>query len=457
VKVVVEIVSGARAGRRLEFDDPTVLRFGRHPSNEVAFDPEADRDASSRHAELRREGDGLFVYDLKSANGTRIGGLAAADRTFIPPGTELEFGDGGPRCRIVYDAPGGATVPPTMFKKGPPPALPIGTKVGARTVALMIDQAMARVKGTSRRLQWIAVGLGVALFLTLAGVVVAYRFRPPADVALRREMVKVMEQQRSAAASERAELQKRLDELGAKLAHAKGGGGADVARGNHDAIFLVTVRTDLQEEGFCSAFAVQANRLVTNAHCVVAAEDYRKRSGQIWVIQNGHPEVRFRVERMKRVSGFAPGGAAISPDVGWLRVAGDKPLPKLVTLAPATEYQAIATGDPMFTYGFPGRLADVTAPEATFVEGVVGRITSLDGHTGDMREARLIQHSAFTSGGTSGSPIFNAVGHVVAVNTGGYAEQSEGAGKAVVSRSLPGYNFGMRIDLVEELLREADE
>ena len=460
MKVVVEIVSGARTGRRFEFDDPPVLRFGRHPSNDVAFDPEQDRDASSRHAELRREGHSLFVYDLGSANGTRIAGRPTAPRTLVSPGTELEFGDGGPRCRIAYDGPQAATVPPTMFKKGSAPtALPHGTKVGARTVALMIDQAMARVKGTSRRLQTIAIGRGVALFLTLAGVVVAYSLRPPADVALKREMVKVMEQQRAAGDKERVELQKKLDEMNTRLARSGGAGGSGIARANHDAIFLVTVKTAVQEEGFCTAFAIKPDRLVSNAHCVVAAEDYKKRGGSIWVVQNGHPNVRFAVERMKRVAGFFAAGGGITPDVGWLKIDGK--LPASVTLAAPAEYQALGTGDQMYTYGFPGRLADVSAPEATFVEGVIGRITTLDGRVGDVKQTRLIQHSAFTSGGTSGSPIFNGAGHVVAVNTGGYAEATgDGSGRSatqVVSRSLPGYNFGMRVDLVEELLSEGDE
>src|SRR5207248_2601994 len=130
----------------------------------------------------------------------------------------------------------------------------------------------------------------------------------------------------------------------------------------------------------------------------------------------------------------------------WLKVAGG--LARVVTLAPAVEYQRLSTGDPMFTYGFPGRLADAAAPEATFVEGVVGRITTLDGRGGEAKDAQLIQHSAFTSGGTSGSPIFDAEGKVVAVNTGGYAEAVEGK-SPVASRTLPGYNFGMRVDLVE--------
>jgi S1-C subfamily serine protease len=292
----------------------------------------------------------------------------------------------------------------------------------------------------------LVVALAALLVVTIGGVVVAYRVRPPGDVALRREMVKIMEQQRAASDAERAQLQKKLDELGGKL-HAGKGGGAEIAKANRAAIWLVAVHAPSgQEEGFCSAFAVADERLVTNAHCVAAAEDLRKRGGQIVVVQNGDARARLTVERMRRVRGFVPGGAVISPDVGVLAVDGK--LPAKVTLASADEFGALATGDPMFTYGFPGRLADVAAPEATFVEGVVGRITTLDGRAGDVKELRLIQHSAFTSGGTSGSPIFNAAGHVVAVNTGGYVDKA---------RALAGYNFGMRIDLAQELLSEADE
>jgi V8-like Glu-specific endopeptidase len=462
VKVVVEIVSGARAGQSLEFANAQTIRLGRHPSNDVAFDPERDRDASSRHAELRNEANMIWVYDLNSANGTKVNGRAVSGKALVPPGAEVELGDGGPRCKVVYQAPGAeGTVPPTMFKKGaaaPVAPLPVGTKVGARTVAMMIQDALNRSGGSNKRLQVVAVGLGVALFLTLAGVVVAYKLRPPADVAIKREMVRVMEQQSRASADERAALQKKLDEMSARLAHTGGASGSSIAKANHDSIFLVTVKTGAAEEGFCTAFAVKADRLVTNAHCVAAAEDYKKRGGAIWVVQNGHPENRLPVERMRRITGFSLNSGGITPDVGWLKVGGDKPLKSLVSLAPAGEYQQLGTGDLMFTYGFPGRLSDAAAPEATFVEGVVGRITTIDGRVGDVKDTKLIQHSAFTSGGTSGSPIFDGVGHVVAVNTGAYAEATAGAGsQAVVSRSLPGYNFGMRVDLVEQLLSEEDE
>ncbi|MCU1280347.1 MAG: Methylcrotonyl-CoA carboxylase biotin-containing subunit protein [bacterium] len=451
MKLQIDIVGGARVGERLTLDaGGKPIRIGRHPDNDVAFDAERDRDASGRHAELRIDGGQLWLYDLGSANGTRLQGLRVAGKAPVPPGAEIEFGAGGPRVRVGYEG-AGPLIPATIANPNAklPPGTVAGGKVGQRTVALMIEQALSRARREPERLRVLVVALAALLVVTVGGVVVAYRLRPPADVTLRREMVKIMEQQRAASDADRATLQKKLDELSGKLQHAGGrsGGGADIAKGNRAAIWLVAVHAPSgQEEGFCSAFAVADDRLVTNAHCVAAAEDLRRRGGQIVVVQNGDARLRLPVERMRRVRGFVPGGAIISPDVGWLKVDGK--LPSKVTLAAAQEFQALGTGDPMFTYGFPGRLADVSAPEATFVEGVVGRITTIDGRAGDVKELRLIQHSAFTSGGTSGSPIFNAAGHVVAVNTGGYVDKS---------RALAGYNFGMRIDLAQELLSEADE
>jgi S1-C subfamily serine protease len=438
VKVVVDIVAGARAGQRLTLDSARPIRFGRAPDNEVAFDAERDRDASGRHAELRRDGDLLWLYDLGSANGTRLQGQSIAKAAVrVPSGAEIEFGAGGPRVRVQYDS-AGALIPPTL-------ARPQSGRLGQRTVALMIEDALARARHP-RQPRLLLLAMSLLVLMSIGGVVTAYRRRPPSEAALRREMVRVMELERAASDAERSGLARRLDALTAQLGRV-GSGGATIARASHDDVFLVAVRSPTgQEDGFCTAFAVSEARLVTNAHCVAAAEELRRRGGRIVVVQNGHGQATWPVERMRRVAGFVPGGSAITPDVGWLQIDGT--LPSHVTLATAAEYQALATGDPIFTYGFPGRLADPSAPEATFVQGVVGRVTGLDGQAGAVAAERLIQHSAFTSGGTSGSPIFNAAGHVVAVNTGGYVDKS---------RALAGYNFGMRIDLAAELLSEADE
>ena len=89
---------GAHAGRVLDLDKE-LIRFGRLPDNEVAFDPHADLDASGRHAELRSEQGAWVLVDVGSRNGTLVRGQRIT-RHVVNDGDEIEFGLGGPRVRI---------------------------------------------------------------------------------------------------------------------------------------------------------------------------------------------------------------------------------------------------------------------------------------------------------------------------------------------------------------------
>src|SRR5439155_1980547 len=128
--------------------------------------------------------------------------------------------------------------------------------------------------------------------------------------------------------------------VGLRMRARKAPSGAEIARLNRDAVFLVSVKSGSGDEaGFCTSFAIAAHRLVTNAHCVALGEDYRRRGGALFVIQNGHPGVRLGVKEMKRIEGFRPNADEITPDVGCITV--DETLPKTTTLAARGEYQAL--------------------------------------------------------------------------------------------------------------------
>jgi pSer/pThr/pTyr-binding forkhead associated (FHA) protein len=114
---------GAHAGRTREFNQD-VIRFGRQPANDFAFDPHADLDASGNHAELRREAGQWILVDLGSRNGTLVGGRAI-QRHVVKDGDEVEFGTGGPRVRVELDEPprrGAPTAPPTPLDLGAGPS-----------------------------------------------------------------------------------------------------------------------------------------------------------------------------------------------------------------------------------------------------------------------------------------------------------------------------------------------
>ena len=101
VKIVVDHIAGSRRGQRQELDAAERVRFGRHPDNEVSFDAHRDLDASSRHAELRREDDGFVLVDVGSSNGLLVDGERISECE-VPLGEQLEveFGSGGPRIRL---------------------------------------------------------------------------------------------------------------------------------------------------------------------------------------------------------------------------------------------------------------------------------------------------------------------------------------------------------------------
>jgi hypothetical protein len=175
---------GAHAGRVLDFH-AGVVRLGRRPDNDIAFDPHADLDASGRHAEIRLEGDAWVLVDVGSRNGTFVG-PTRVERHILRDGDEIELGLGGPRLRVELTSnrapgpsragPGASTSPATPLSDPsvpgagggptpnghpapggtPPPSTPSGTAVlpragdasppgkiyGAQTVGMMIHAAV---------------------------------------------------------------------------------------------------------------------------------------------------------------------------------------------------------------------------------------------------------------------------------------------------------------------------
>lgn len=66
-----------RAGHRFELGKSLII--GREADCDVIIDS-ADKEASRRHAEVRRLGDGFVVTDLGSRNGTRVNGQPVEER-----------------------------------------------------------------------------------------------------------------------------------------------------------------------------------------------------------------------------------------------------------------------------------------------------------------------------------------------------------------------------------------
>jgi V8-like Glu-specific endopeptidase len=238
--------------------------------------------------------------------------------------------------------------------------------------------------------------------------------------------------------------------------------GARIAQQNARSIYLVAARQrDGRTRGFCTAFAVTPRLLATNAHCVRAALTEAQSGGQTVVLRNKesgaalaatavYADARFQAAR------FSRGG--IGYDVGLLRTTED--LPTWVTLADDAELHAMHEGDGIFVYGFPGLTVNEASPVATITLGLLNRVTDFADNVGTPQTAQKLQHSAQTSGGSSGSPIFLPSGRVIGLNAGSLADDerqivvdpSNGQRREVAVNRSSNFKYGMRADLIRQAL-----
>ena len=89
-------------------------------------------------------------------------------------------------------------------------------------------------------------------------------------------------------------------------------------------------------------------------------------------------------------------------------------------------------------------------PVASFADGKIRRLTNAQGTDAGKENNRMIDHSIPAAGGSSGSPIFNQDGKVVAVLWGtAVAAMLDGNGARITSGALN--NFAVRIDQAEDI------
>ncbi len=142
MRIVFRHLEGSKKGKEEAFEKSRI-RAGRDPSNDLAFDPFRDRDASGFHAEIYFEDSGWWVKDLGSTNGTFVND-ERADVRKIGRDDVVSFGKHGPRVAVNWTDGADAA---QAAAPGVLPAREGVENVGTNTMRLMVRQAMEKARG----------------------------------------------------------------------------------------------------------------------------------------------------------------------------------------------------------------------------------------------------------------------------------------------------------------------
>jgi S1-C subfamily serine protease len=461
VKAQFKFLSGARAGE-VEAFRKGYIGLGRHPLSDVRFDAERDLDVSSRHAAIVRKTEGFVLQDLNSRNGTFVNGKRITGDTPLNDGDVLGFGANGPALEFhVIEAENElplttaaeawaerASTPREMIRATPLSTIPPAGRgsTSRPSTGIRIAAEVARQTAQLRRTTKVLIAL-----LLLVGTGFTWmqwdgrrranellRLQVRADSLMResRDMNQrfrsEMQGVRDALSQSQAETTRLRRELAAsggdassvsrlrteldaaerrQRALAGAVGGVDyraISHQNQDAVAIVLVEYSDGERFSGTAFAIDSmGTMVTNKH-ILAGEDGTKTPRRLGVIFSGSTQF-WRAEVI---------GTSSEADIGVFRVLIKGGTPRVRGLARTRE--GIERGDPVAILGYPlgfdlpmESQGGSAIAEPTLTVGTVSKTLTA-----------VVQVDAYGAPGSSGSPIFDREGRVIAVLYGGERESN---------------------------------
>jgi len=451
--------SGARTGQ-VETFRKAYIGLGRHPLSDVRFDPERDLDVSARHANIVRTGGRFVLRDLGSTNGTFVNGQRIAGDVVLAHGDVISFGQHGPAVEFQIipdgdDAPSQASRESAGRMASPRPQYPAVTAPRPRALTTTAARIAAEVARQTRQLrrttkvlivglaaalaaftwvQWRGTGDARALARLEAGAERLQAEMATLRDALRESQLEVAQLRAELAAARTARdasavarLRARLDSAETRQRRLAGAAGMDyraIAENNQDAVALLVVAFSASEIISGTAFAVDSQgTLVTNKH-VLVGEDGNRRPERL--------AVKFSGSRQWFPGRFL--GVADSADVGLVKVDISGGTPRVAGLASVP--QGLARGDPVAIIGYP---LGEDLPMVHLGENDVVADPTLTVGTVSKVLPTLVQVDGYGAPGSSGSPIFDRAGRVVALLYGGNRESQGKIIFAVPASAMVGY------------------
>ena len=426
MKAQFKFLSGARAGE-VEAFRKGYIGLGRHPLSDVRFDAERDLDVSSRHAAIVRKPEGFVLQDLGSRNGTFVNGKRITADTPLKDGDVIGFGANGPAIEFAVieadqDLPATAGAEALAERISAGPVLrptPLRQSTGVR-IAVEVARQTAHLRRTTKVLLVVLIVIASGFTwiqidgrrrareseTSLQGVRDALQASNGEIARLRSELAK--------SGADAASVERLRRELAAAEQHQSalaGAAGVDyraLSHQNQDAVAIVLVEYTDGERFSGTAFSVDSmGTMVTNKH-ILAGEDGTKTPRRLGIIFSGSTQF-WRAEMI---------GVSPDADVGVLRVLIKGGTPRVRGLARTRE--GIERGDPVAILGYPlGFDLPMEAQggqpiaEPTLTVGTISKaLTS------------VVQVDAYGAPGSSGSPIFDRDGRVIAVLYGGERESN---------------------------------
>jgi S1-C subfamily serine protease len=452
-----KFLSGARLGET-ESCAKAYIAIGRHPLSDVRFDAERDLDVSARHAAIVRRGDAFVLQDLGSKNGTYLNGKRISGDATLADGDVIGFGAKGPSLEFHAEPGESATTGSTLAETAaarasqprqmvsavppPPPSSPrrsstttrIRLEVAKQTRGLRAKFLIAFLCVTAAALGWIKVtearaGREVAQLQHRADSLNAETTRLLSQFQDQIQSVRQAFQQSQAEVSRlrgqlsaagssggSADLTRLRGELEAAEARQRGLAGAaavdyrSISQRNQDAVAMVIVEFSETERFSGTAFTIDSQgTMVTNKHVLVGEEGNRTPQ---------RIAVKFSGSKQWFAGRFV--GVADDADIGVLKVTITGGTPRVVGIE--RNAHSLERGDPVAIIGYPlgfdlpmaGQAgAQDFVAEPTLTVGTASKVLS-----------DVVQVDGYGAPGSSGSPIFDRNGRVVAVLYGGVAESN---------------------------------
>ena len=408
-------LSGARAGQTEAFRKG-YIGLGRHPLSDVRFDAERDLDVSSRHAAIVRKAEGFVLQDLASRNGTFVNGQRITGDTLLHAGDVIGFGEKGPALafQVVEEATtenlGDHVSQPREIIRATPPL--------RRSTGMRIAAEVARQTAQLRRTTKILIALLLLVGTGFTWMQWDGRRRARSDLQAVRDALHTsqdeiagLRQQLEVSKGDAVQVSQLRTQLAAAERRQRAIAGMDyraISHRNQDAVAIVLIEYTNGERFSGTAFSVDSmGTMVTNKHLLVG-DDGSKTPKRIGVVFSGSTQF-WRGELI---------GVASDADIGVFRVLIKGGTPRVTGLA--LDRENLERGDPVAILGYPlGFDLPMEAQggqpiaEPTLTVGAVSKTLTA-----------VVQVDAYGAPGSSGSPIFDREGRVIAVLYGGERESN---------------------------------